>query len=161
MTYEFRADGVLMRGRMSRSHAVAVGTPVSIGYMPGDRGENWAIGYEGAGTPSWAGPISSLVPLLMVSIAVSNFRRRLRLLANGQATIARSTGVSRTLSDRGGRRYRWQVEFRDLGSIACTATFETRREAPPANTEIVIVYDTNQPKRAMLYPDRMVQISLS
>lgn len=86
--------------------------------------------------------------------------RQMHLLSYGRGAVARTTGEFRRVrfTSRHIRRYRLQCEFTLLNGGAVKTTVEARPPLPVANTEIVIVYDPDEPKKAMLHPARMLTV---
>jgi len=89
------------------------------------------------------------------------FRRQLRLLMYGRATVARVTGDVtpwwyRSRRPRGLRRL--QCEFGLLSGGTCRTTVETRDKTLAVNREIVVLYDPDEPEKATLYPTRMLKV---
>lgn len=96
---------------------------------------------------------------LMAWIAVHLWMlpRQNRLLASGRAATARTTGEFRRVGFTGARRYRVKCEFTLLSGARSKATVECGA-LPAANSEILIVYDPDEPEQAMYYPSRMLRI---
>jgi hypothetical protein len=87
--------------------------------------------------------------------------RQMRLLSYGRGAVARTTGEFRRVrftSRHTIRRYRLQCEFTLLNGATCKTMVESGPNLPGANTEIVIVYDPDEPKKAMLYPALMLTL---
>jgi hypothetical protein len=79
----------------------------------------------------------------------------------GRPALARITGEItpwwyRFYRKRGMRRL--QCEFRLLSGGICKTTVQTRGKIAAPDSEIVILYDSDRPEKAMLYPDRLLKV---
>jgi len=118
----------------------------------------YARGANGGGIP---GALGAIGIYLLIALAISLWRipRHMRLLSLGRGAIARTTGEFRRvkLTGRQIRRYRLECEFTSLSGARSKTTVVTSHWLP-ANSEIVIVYDPDEPNRAAIYPTRMLTI---
>ena len=119
----------------------------------------WVSANSGAGGGGLPKAVGSAGVCLLIALAMSLWKvpRQMHLLACGRWTVARTTGKFRRVGPTGLRRYRVKCEFTTLSGGRMEATVESR-SALPAGTEISIVYDPDEPKKAMLYPARLVGI---
>jgi hypothetical protein len=118
-------------------------------------------------TPLWLawGWRAGLSLLLAAAVGFARFRQQSHLLRYGRATVARVKGEKTplwyNLRKSGGRRTRWrrmQCEFRLLNGRVCPITVDTQGKVPDKDAEVIVVYDPDQPEKAMLYPARMLRI---
>ena len=120
------------------------------------------------GMPLWLawGWRACLWLLLAAIIGLVRFRRQSHLLRYGRPAVAIVKGVNTPwwYNFRGGnRRTRWrriQCEVRLLNGRVSTLNLDIRNEIPEEGTEVIVVYDRDQPERAILYPQQVVQIDL-
>lgn len=102
--------------------------------------------------------------LIGAVVGIVSYRRQWRLLATGRATIATVIAdvTPKWYVFRGGRRHqtmrRLQCEFRLLNGRVLRTTVTTRDPAPKADSEIVLLYDRDEPERTLYYPARMLTI---
>ena len=86
------------------------------------------------------------------------YRRQTRPLMYGRAAVASVTGYEKP-SYQFMRRLRVKFEFRLLSGSFRTAWANPQgAEIPDLGGEIVIVYDLDEPKRAMMYPSRTLKV---
>jgi hypothetical protein len=111
----------------------------------------------------WNHPLFDLATILIgAAIGWLRYRRQAHLLMYGRAAIASVTGFDRRLwMVIFRRRNRVKCEFRLLNGSFCTAEVEIppRGSTPDIDSELVIVYDRDQPKRAVLYPARNLKVT--
>ena len=121
----------------------------------------WAYASRGAdrGLPGALGAVGAYL-LFAIAFDLWRIPRQIRLLSFGRATVARTTGEFKRVKFTGRhiRRYRLQCEFTLLNGASSSTTVEIRGQVPAANTEIVIVYDPDEPAKAMFYPARMLTV---
>ncbi len=113
----------------------------------------------------WNHPLLSLSMIFLgASIGWMRYRRQTTLLMYGRAAVASVTDFERrfwlVLLRRGNR---FQCEFRVMNGSLCRTTFYVphRGRIPDIGAELVILYDRDEPKKAMLYPSRMLKIESS
>ena len=122
------------------------------------------------GPPTWLQPHVSGWALLFTAISLWRIRKERRLLVHGRAVIARTTtgAVARTKpfwpwnrSTRQRVQWLW-CEFPLFSGGVCRAQVNTwndpRLRTTEANTEMVLLYDPDEPKKAMLYPTRLLKV---
>lgn len=97
--------------------------------------------------------------LLALSIKLWEIPRQMRLLSGGRAVVARTTGEYKRVkfTGRNIRRYRLECDFTFLSGARSKTTVVTGQWLP-GNTEIVILYDPDNPAKAVMYPARMLKI---
>ena len=121
----------------------------------------WVYPHAGndRGLPGMVGAIGVYI-LFAIAINLWSIPRQMRLLSCGRAAVAHTTGEFRRVKFTGRRirRYRLRCEFTLLNGALSRTTVEVRGQVPAANTEIVIVYDPDQPENAMLYPARILKV---
>jgi len=117
-------------------------------------------------TPRWTGWALRSVILLLVAIIASEsrIRRQHRILINGRVTVARMTGDStpwwwRSVYRRPPMR-RLECEFPLLSGGLCRTTVETYGKAPAMNSEMIVVYDPDDPEEAVLYPSLLLKVAV-
>jgi hypothetical protein len=112
-------------------------------------------------------PFGPAIGVAMIVLAtVANFarlRRQQRILMYGRAALARITedatpGWFRLRRART-RPRRLACEFPLLGGGTCKTTVETRNYNPGPSNEIVIVYDPDEPRKAVLYPTLLLTVN--
>jgi hypothetical protein len=98
---------------------------------------------------------------LLIALAINLWKlpRHMRLLSGGRAALARTTGDYKRVKFTGRqiRRYRLECQFTAPNGTRSKTTVVTNKWLP-ANTEVVIVYDPDEPKKAAIYPTRMLKI---
>lgn len=82
-----------------------------------------------------------------------------RLLSTGRAAIATTAAGSKRkwFGGHRHRRYQLQCEFAPPGGAKLAAKLRTRHPVAPMS-EIVILYDPDEPTNAILYPSRLLKI---
>jgi hypothetical protein len=97
--------------------------------------------------------------LIALTINLCRIPRQMHLLSLGRASVARTTGDYKRVkfTGRQTRRYRLECEFTSLSGARSKTTVVTSKWLP-ANSDIVIVYDPDDPNKAALYPARMLRI---
>ena len=157
MTYSFSVNDRMWQGRMTTRPPITVGRPVVVGYMPSDPGDNWVVGHEPATVPFWLGPALGVTGLAIAALLVWSIRRRIHLLSCGRGAVARVTDSRRvSRGPYGGHAQILRFEFTLLNGAAFKGRIEVRGKVPQVNTEFVIVYDPDHPKRAARYPMPLV-----
>jgi hypothetical protein len=113
-------------------------------------------GDAGHGLPRAAGGVGIYL-LILLAVYLRRLPRQWRLLVSGRWAVARTTGELKRVGPTAMRRYRLKCEFSLLSGGRTKATIEARR-ALPANTEVAIVYDPDEPGKAMVYPTKLLKI---
>ncbi len=110
------------------------------------------------------GAVGALGIYLLIALAINLWKipRQMRLLSHGRAAVASITGKFTRVkfTGRNIRRYRLECEFTSLSGARSKTTVVTGNWLP-ANTEIVIVYDPDEPNKAAIYPTRLLKIESS
>jgi hypothetical protein len=158
MTYTFEVDGVLRTGSFTARAEIAAGTPVEIGYLPSEPDDNWMIGHEPRGVPLLLAPVFGVCFIALAALICVVVERQKQLLANGRGAIARVTGSRRIPQPEGGSVRRVRYEFTLLSGSVCQGKFDTHGKAPAVNSEIVVIYDPDHPKKSARYPLRLLRL---
>lgn len=113
----------------------------------------------------WNHPLLSLSMIFLgASIGWMRYRRQADPMMYGRAAVASVTDLEKrfwlVLLRRGNR---FQCEFRVMNGSLCRTTLHVphRGKIPDIGTELVILYGRDEPKKAMLYPTRMLKIESS
>ncbi len=122
-------------------------------------------------SPLWLGPRLGLGLVIFGCIGFWQYRRQMHLLANGRAVIARVTDDSGlwfgkwrrpswmpTPVRRRGRQTHVRCEFPLPGGGVCRTHVFSSTSRPGPNDEIVVVYDPDEPQKAMGYPPILLKV---
>jgi hypothetical protein len=150
VTYSFDASGRVLHGQLRSRQALEVGSPVRVGYVPSDPDDNWIVGQEPTGGQFWLSPLVGLVSLALSGLIAVIIRREFALLSYGRSAIATVTG-SKKVHHQHGHVHRVSFEFPLLNGSTRKGSLDLRRSLEPG-TELVILYDPDQPKRVARYP---------
>ena len=80
-----------------------------------------------------------------------------RLLAEGRPALARVTGSKRVVAGHGGHHH-VQYEFRILSGAKRAGACDVRRNPPSPGATLVILYDSDEPRRQARYPLSLVRL---
>ena len=145
---------ILLPGAM----AVCLAMGIQARHFDHYKGAFFVLGWA---TPFWNSPLELGIVLVGAAIGWWRYRRQSSLLIHGRATVVSVTDFERRLRLvahwRGNRLH---CEFRLLNGSVCRTTVDIppRDEVPDRDEEIVIVYDPDEPKKAMLYPTQMLTV---
>jgi len=166
LTSEGRATllyrGVVFALLLTRTWFLAAG-----GHSSQVRGTGWIL----SDFPVW------LLLLIATAVSLWSTPRRMILLRDGRAAVARITGVARTWipGSKGmslpwwcrsrrwrGRMRRVQCEYTLLNGSVCKTTIKIWVDAgtavPAAGTEVTLLYDRDEPTRAVIYPQPLLKV---
>jgi len=162
-TYAYEAGGRSFEatrrlGRVDRER-LSLGDTIPIRYLPADPETHWLEGDQGERIPVVVAPVAFLSFAAGGVAIIFGTRRQMSLLSNGRPAIARVTGSRRIKGGTHGKRdvQRVAYEFRLLSGAVRTGRFETPRAAPQTGSEIVVLYDPDNPKRSRKYPLSLVK----
>ncbi len=160
--YQYTADGrtyqctVYVGLRDLRE--LKIGSPLMVAYLASRPQVSWIPGHEYQGTPWPAVPLIPGSMLVAAGVLVYILRRERSLLSEGRPALARVLKSTR-LGGRRGSRYRVEFEFQLLSGAMRTGRVDMT-SSPAAGSNLVILYDPEQPKRLMRYPSLMVRVDL-
>jgi len=159
--YEFSVDGTAYRGRtdieLRASPHYEAGSSIPVRYLPSQPAKNWIDGHPPGGVPLFVIPLLG-GGLLVGSYAIfRNLRRQEGLVSEGRAALARVMKVTRVRRGEQ-RKQRAQIGFVLLSGARQEAYIEFGRNAPQADSTIVIVYDRENPRRVLRYPACLVRV---
>jgi hypothetical protein len=100
--------------------------------------------------PVWFLPATGLALAVCGMLPILVIRRQARLLSTGRATLGRVAHVN-AVKHQHGQIYATTVEFHLLDGATRTARFN-RSKAPEIGSELVLVYDPDDPGRRAIYP---------
>ena len=157
MTYQFTVDGTARTGTFRQKQKMAVGDSVTVGYLPSDPSQNWALGHEPNATPSWVPSLMGVSLLASAAVVFFQLKRQKQLLADGRATVAVAL-KSKRRSGEHGQYYIIEYEYRQMNGSMCKGKLRAG-SAVTAGSEFILVYDPDNPKRAGKYPFPLVRVS--
>jgi hypothetical protein len=109
--------------------------------------------YGPGNVPLWVSP---LVFLSLVSGGVGllvSVRRQTHLLSYGRATVASVTTWRK--AGKGARRVGFRYDV--LSGATHTSSVEIQKNAPPPGSEMIVLYDPDNPRRRGRYPLELVR----
>jgi len=160
--YSFTVNGVTydnttrIRKRSLDARGLEPGKSVQIGYLPEAPSDSWIVGFEPRAGEFFPGPIVALTTLSMAVLLFVRIRRAVSLLANGKAAVAVATG-SKRIRHQHGHTDKVLFEFR-LPNGARRKGSAVVRKVPPIGSELIVVYDPENPARVAKYPLRLVTV---
>jgi hypothetical protein len=135
------------------------GSVVNIQYVQSDPNRSWIVGHEPKPIPVFVPIIISASLLLGGGLLFWGVQRQRGMLERGRAAIGRVTTTR--WRRRHNRRTTFYVyyEFTTYsGAVQKGRGSGTKQQAPAAGSEIVVLYDMDNPKRTAWYPLPMVRV---
>jgi hypothetical protein len=144
-----------------RGRRLKVGGQLRVRYLAGAPQISWPAGYEPKAPPVW---IFGFVPAILLCVALGAalasarvIARQRRLLAEGRSAAGRIIG-SRAVYSGETRSYRVEIEFQTISGATRQIKVMTSRKPSPAGAIVTIIYDSDNPRSASLYPLSMVRV---
>jgi len=159
--YEFSVNGKAYKGRteigLRASPHYEAGSSIPVRYLPSRPEKNWIDGHPPGSVPLFVIPLLGGGFLVGSYAIFRNLRRQEGLVSEGRAALARVMKVTRVRRGEQ-RKQRAQIEFELLSGARQEAHIEFGRNAPQADSTIVIVYDRENPRRVLRYPACLVRV---
>ena len=160
VTYRYDVDGhpyqgTARLGRRDRQH-FEVGEAIGVNYLAADPETHWIDGYESPGVPAVVAPFAFVAFGSAGLVLLIGIRRQMALLSYGRPALALVTGA-RKVGHGEHRRYRLSYTYGLLSGATQTGSLEMRKKPPAAGSEIIILYDPDNPKRRARYPMSLVR----
>lgn len=160
--YEYVVEGrtygrqvtVGQRGR----RLLKVGGPLRARYLPGAPQMSWPAGYEPRAMPVW---IFGFAPAILLGVALILARviaGQRRLLAEGRGAAGRIIGSRKVNDGDGGSHHQIEIEFQTLSGATRQIKVTTSRRPAPSGNMVTILYDSDNPRSAYLYPLPLVRV---
>ncbi len=160
--YQYASDGRVyqctVRVGLRQLRELQVGSPLMVAYLASRPEVSWIPGYEPHGTPWLVVPLIPAGLLFPAGMLAYSLRRQSALLAEGRPALARVLKSTR-LGGKRGSHNRVEMEFKLLSGAIRTGRLDMRR-SPATGSNIVILYDPEQPKRLMSYPSPLVRLDI-
>jgi hypothetical protein len=157
IAYEFQHDGRTYAGAAKTPKRIwatlAVGSPVSIRYLPEDPARNHPARWRAGSLPLWLPPALSAVLVAVAFLLVWLIRRQTQLLSEGRPAPAR---IVKHTKGQHGKSYKY--EFPVLGGGTMTGGGGETSRPPAIGATICIVYDRDNPGRNSPYPFCLVRV---
>jgi hypothetical protein len=159
--YEYVVDGrtysrQITVGRRGR-RLLNVGGRLRVRYLAGSPEMSWPAGYEPQAPPVW---ILGFVPVIFLGLALVLARviaGQRRLLAEGRGAPGRITGSRKVNDDDGTTHYRVEIDFQTLSGATRQIKVMTSGRPSPAGAMVTVLYDSDNPRSASLYPLSLVR----
>jgi hypothetical protein len=145
-------QGTSPLGRQRRQK-VSVGDGIVIRYLPSDPLTSWVSGYGSSPIPIVVAPLTFAGLALPGIAALMGVRRQTRLLSYGQTSVARVTASRK--AGKGARRVSYQYAL--LSGATRTSAIEIEKNPPAVGSEMILVYDPDNPRRRARYPLPLVR----
>jgi hypothetical protein len=158
MTYEFRVSDVTYSGRLRQGGQLPVGSTLSIGYLPANPADNWAMGHEPKGTPFWLPSLMGLTALALAGCVAFSLRSQQQLLSDGRAAIAKALTCRRVSHGSHGHHYTIEYEYRQMNGLVYKGKLRNRA-AVTADTDFILLCEPDNPKKARKYPFSFVRVA--
>lgn len=158
MTYEFQVSGVNFVGSLRQDSPLPVGSMLTVGYLPANPADNWAVGHAPNGTPFWLPSLLGLAALALAGCVAFSLRRQLHMLSDGRATVARALGSRRVSHGSHGQHYTIDYEYCQLNGSMFKGKLRNGT-AVTAGTDFILLYERENPKRARKYPFSFVRVA--
>lgn len=160
--YQFSFDDKTRTGRakigLRASPHYPAGSNILVRYLPGRPEVNWMDGHPPGGVPLFLIPVFGGA-LLAGSYAIYlSLRCQKGLVTEGRAALARVKKVERVRHGEH-KQQRAHIEFALLSGGRQEAHIDFGKNAPQANATIVIVYDSENPRRVLRYPPSLVRVA--
>jgi hypothetical protein len=160
VTYQYESgaqpyEATARLGRRDRQQ-LRLGDTLSVKYLPADPATNWIEGYESNRIPAAVGPVAGIsIAVAGVSLLIA-IRRQMALLSYGRPAVARVTDT-RKVGHGEHRRYRMSYEHILLSGAKKSGSLDMRKKPPAPGSEIIILYDPDNPNRRARYPLSLVR----
>src|SRR5262245_21841498 len=139
-------EGTARLGRVDRQRVV-LGDTLPVWYVPADPQTHWIDGDQPQRVPPAVVPGVFVPMALLGGLLLIQIQREMNLLSNGRAATGVVTGSRKIKGGTHGGHdmQRVMFEYRLLSGGVGKGRFDTRRSAPQAGSEIVLVYDPDNP----------------
>jgi hypothetical protein len=133
------------------------GSPIAVWYLPSEPYESWLDGSSPSLTPTWPAIVIPAASVLAALSLILLVRRQLNLLSYGRPAVAVVIRVDKKRSDHG-PYWRVQYEWTLLSGATRRGSYTVRRTPPDVGSEIVILYERDNPSRSSKYPLSLVRL---
>jgi hypothetical protein len=136
-----------------------VGAPVEARYLPEEPGRSWPLGYEPSGPPLWVALVVPLSLWVMAPVAGRALLWQRSLLEEGRGARAVVLNSKRVHRRHSQHAYRAEYEFQTLSGATRRVRLDSTRQPAPPGSIVTILYDPNNPRKAVAYPVPLYRIA--
>jgi Protein of unknown function (DUF3592) len=160
--YTFDVEGEIFDGatsmRRSDARAYQSGGVVRVMYVPSEPERNWVAGHEPKPLPGLLATLIGITTVLIGLLLWWIVQRQRRMLERWRTAIARVIEAKRYSTGKSAG-VKVKFEFTTLeGTVQQGRTNTTIAAAPAQGSEVVVLYDNDNPKRTVLYPLALVKV---
>jgi hypothetical protein len=135
----------------------AAGSTVPVLYLPTRPDVSWIQGHPPGSIPLFAVPLFAGGMLAGAYAIFFAVRRQRALVAEGRAALATVKSVQRVWRGEH-KKQRAYIEFTLMNGSRQEAHIDSGGKALQADSTLVIVYDPENPRRALRYPSPLVRV---
>jgi Protein of unknown function (DUF3592) len=135
------------------------GMPVTVEYVRSNPGRSWLAGHAPEAVPAFLPFVIGLSMILPGAIILWSVRRQRTMLERGRAAIGRVTSTRRFRGHNRRATFYVYYEFTTYsGAVSKGRGNANKQGEPVTGSEVVVLYDMDNPKRTALYPLQMVRV---
>ncbi len=157
-TFTSSKDGAVHEGRsripVRLWNSLRTGSMISIRFVPTRPEMNRPEMIERNPTPIWVAPMTAAALAATAGLLTLPLRKQRFLLVEGRPAPGRVTGLKKT--DKGSIV---QFEYQVLSGATRSGRSGPMRKPPGVGSNVVVIYDPNDPERHALYPLRLVKLT--